>query len=354
MTNKLSNDIKKLIKTLCLLALFMAVIWGVSFAVDPANIATSGYARNVAEIMISGQHATNMQNLDDRALIEEYFSLRKDAVSTLVLGSSRSMQITPQLTGDPDTFCAGVTGADLRDSISTYMLLREKDLLPQKVIFCAEYWFLSGGNLDSRALTEGYYDFCQQTGNTAHKSDSRFVVRMKELLGFSYFQSSIDLLLSGKDTPVVATDAADNLLATRRSDGSYSYEQSYREGGVEQSDRFGQESTIYNQIASYFDGVDPQLEKQLEDFVDMMLADGVQVVIQLSPFHPIYYTHMTQTESFADILATEDYFYSFAQDRGIDCYGGYNPDSFGMTSIDFYDAQHPTAQGIYKYYGAEN
>lgn len=36
------------------------------------------------------------------------------------------MQVTSELTGDPNTFCAGVTGADLRDCISIYRLFREQ------------------------------------------------------------------------------------------------------------------------------------------------------------------------------------------------------------------------------------
>ena len=48
-----------------------------------------------------------------------------------MLGSSRSMQVTKELTGVENTFCAGVTGADLRDGISTYMLFREQGLQPE-------------------------------------------------------------------------------------------------------------------------------------------------------------------------------------------------------------------------------
>ena len=83
----------------------------------------------------------------------------------------------------------------------------------------------------------------------------------------------------------------------------------------------------------------------------MMIDDGVTVEIQLAPFHPIYYNYMTVTESFEEILSTEEYYHGLAEKYSIKCYGSYNPEKFGMTSIDFYDAQHPTAEGIYKYYG---
>lgn len=354
MNNKTPNNIKKLIKSLLLLLPFIVIVWTVNIVVDPANLVASRYAKQVAEIMASGSNATNIQNLDDRQLIREYASICDKDIDVLVLGSSRSMQVTPQLTGIEKTFCAGVTGADLRDSISTYLLFKDKGIQPKKVVLCAEYWFLSKGNLDNRAMVNGYREFCKNTDNKYYKSDSALKTRIKELMSFSYFQSSVKFLLSEKKQEISATDSKNNLYATRCFDGSYSYEQKYREGGIEQSDKYANDSIVSNLIAKSFSGVDENLQKQFEEFITLMKNDGVDVEIQLSPFHPAYYDHMVKTDSYDEILSTEEYFYSLENKLGINCYGSYNPHLFGMTNADFYDAQHPTAEGIYKYYHIKN
>ncbi len=354
MSNNIPNNIKKMIISLFLLLPFIVIVWTVNIVVDPANLVASRYAKQVAEIMASGQNATNIQNLDDRQLIREYASICKKDIDVLVLGSSRSMQVTPKLTGEKNTFCAGVTGADLRDSISTYLLFKDNGIKPKKVVLCAEYWFLSKGNLDNRAMVSGYRDFCKSTDNKYYKSDSALKTRVKELMSFSYFQSSIKFLLSEKKLEITATDNRDNVYATRCFDGSYSYEQKYRNGGVEQSEKYANDSIVSNLIAKYFSGVDENLQKQFEEFIIMMKNDGVDVEIQLSPFHPTYYDHMKKTSSYDVILSTENYFYSLENKLGISCYGSYNPHLFEMTNMDFYDAQHPTAEGIYKYYHVKN
>ena len=348
---KLTDDIKKLLKSLLLLSAFIFVILFTNLLVDPGNIFGNDYAMKAAEIVASERNVTNLENFDDRDFLQCYVPLRKEDVDVLVLGSSRSMQVTKELTGVPATFCAGVTGSDLRDCIGAYMLFRENSLIPDKVVFCAEYWFLSSGNLDSRALTDYYEKFCSMTDNTAFKTPSLKRKKLKELFSFTYFQSSLKYLISSENKlELEATDNPDNTYPTRRNDGSYSYEESYRNRPIKEVENDAYNSTISNTLARSFTGIDSQLVKQLEDFIVFMQNDGVEVSIQLSPVHPTYYAHMTQSPDYTEIISTEDYYYSLEEKLDINCYGSLNPNLFSMVSSDFYDAQHPTALGIYKYF----
>ena len=352
--NNLNADVKKAIKTLLLLAVFVIVVFATNIFVDPANIASDSYAREAAEIVASGYNVTNLENFDDRDFLRCYAPLRSEETDVLVLGSSRSMQVTNALTGFENTFCAGVTGADLRDCIGAYMLFRNNGNIPEKVVFCAEYWFLSQGNMDKRALTEEYQQFCRLTGNTAFETSSVEKEKLMELFSFSYFQSSVEYILStNKVPPLAAVESDDNRYPTRRKDGSYSYEETYRNRSIEIVEQDAYDATLYNSLVKNFTGADAQLQKQMEDFIKLMQDDGVEVVIQLAPIHPVFYTHMENNSGYSEILATEDYFYSLEDKLGIECYGSYNPEDFDMVSTDFYDAQHPTATGIYKYYMAE-
>ena len=107
---------KKLLLAALVFVPFVALVVGVNFYADPANVLRPGYEAQVAQILADGQNASNIRNMDDRALIQEYMERSDGAIDTLILGSSHSMQITSGITGDAATFCAGVTGADLRNT----------------------------------------------------------------------------------------------------------------------------------------------------------------------------------------------------------------------------------------------
>ena len=346
-----SDDLRRLLRALALLAVFPVIVLLTNLTVDPAHILTDRYSAAAADILLSGKNVTDLDNFDDRDFLIQYFEKRRTPLRVLTLGSSRSMQVTKELLDCEESFCAGVTGADLRDCISAYQLAKQQDLLPEKVVFCAEYWFLSSGNLDERANTDGYLAFCEQTGNTPLKTVTRQAVKRKTLLSLSYFQSSLQYLFGGKHPELAATDAPDGQFATRRTDGSYSYEAGYRQRPQEQVDADAQSSCVYNLLQVNFTGVDDALLRQTGDFIAMMQQDGVEVVLQLAPFHPDYYSYMTGAEGYREILATEQLYRDLAARYGIVCCGGYDPAPFGMTNADFYDAQHPTAEGIYRYFG---
>ena len=175
------------------------------------------------------------------------------------------------------------------------------------------------------------------------------------MFSFAYFQSSIKYLQEQRTAlQLEATDVADNTYGTRRADGSYSYEESYRMRPEKAVEEDAYNSVMFgNTTVRVFDGISKELQLQLEDFIAMMQQDGVEVVLQLAPYHPTYYAYMRTAPEYVEILSTEDYFYSLEDTFGVQCFGGYDPTDFGMTGADFYDAQHPGAQGIYAYYGVK-
>ena len=352
MNIKNRDTIKKLIISLIMLLSFIVVVFAVNILVDPANLVKVTYEKEVAKILAGGKNATNMENLDDRELIKQYLDISDKQIDILALGSSRSMQLTKDVVGNENFFVAGVTGAELRDCINIYYLFKKADKQPKKVILFTEFWFFSQGNLDPRADTQEYENFCREINSQPFLIQSRKVTRLKELLSFPYFQNSIKYLLSGeKRPPVVATDKADGFLATRRYDGSYSYEESYRLSKNISPDNMAKDFTVKNSIFLSYTGNDEKLCFQFEKFIEKMQEDGVEVELVISPFHPIVYDYMANSEKYKDPMETEKYFHEVAKKYNIPCYGSYNPSALGLTNTDFYDAQHPNAQAIYKYYG---
>ena len=343
---------RKLIRPAALLAVFLVIVFGFSYLVDPANVFYSRYDKTVAEILLSGKNAEGVENMDDRRFLECYAAERTQPIGTLVLGSSRAMQVTQNVTGDPDTFIAAVTGSDLRDCISAYFLFADKGLVPENVVLSLDFWYLSRGNMDTRALTAGYEKFCDAIGSAPVKSASSKMTRISDFFSFSYFQSSVSYLLSGKQkTLPVATDAYEAQTAIRRADGSYSYEESLRQSSQETIDRSAEDKKLVDNFAVNFSGIDQDLCDQLRSFLSYLQSEGISVRLLLSPVHPIYYDYMKDRPEVYDIVfQTEDFYRSLGEELDIPVCGSYDPDAIGITNSDFYDAVHPRESAVMRYY----
>lgn len=342
----------------CFLPILFLVM-AVNAYADPGNAIRSDYEQKVAQIMAQGNNAENVGNMDDRALMRAYLPLRTQPIDTLVLGSSHSMQLTKELIGDENAFTAGMTGADLRDVISMYRLVKENGFAPKRVLIVADSWFLSEGVQEKRAMTKGYLEFCEDYGLApirVNKNDLFFqnLEKKMQIFSISYFQSSLNYLSSGqyryKDPqPTTLQFAKTNM---RRADGTYAYSEEYRNtqsGYAEKNVADMKAVTPF--FASHFDGISDQLVKQMEVFLEELKKDGVEVAMMLAPFHPEYYAFMQMPNSgYKEVLSTQAVFEQMAQKAGIPLFGSYDPAECGLIKDDFYDGLHASAQAMEKFY----
>lgn len=349
---------KRLIKPALLFLPLVMLLAFVNWYADPANVLRGGYEQRAAEILASGQNAANLRNMDDRAFMRAYARLRTQPVGTLALGSSHSMQITAELTGDPDFFCAGVTGADLRDCISIYRLFCEQGFAPQRVILVVDPWFFCENTLEGRAMTDGYAAFCAEYGLapyglTGGGVNWGAVKRKANLFSIPYFQSSLDYLKKGlhRTRDAVPTLEYVTESAMRRADGSYCYEAEYRDATLEEVRQLAQNCVIVPpEYARNFSGVTGGLVEQLRAFMQEMQADGRQVAVMLAPYHPYFYAYMSEAEMYRDFLSTEETVREMAAELEIPVFGSYDPAACGLDETDFYDAQHCREEAMYRFY----
>lgn len=349
---------KKLLRACLLFVPFVLFVAAVNFYADPANVLRPGYEKAVAEILAGGQNASNIRNMDDRALIREYAAIAPFDIGTLVLGSSHSMQITKETTGDEATFCAGVTGADLRDCISIWRLMKESGQRPKRVVLAVDSWMFAQGCLEGRAMTDGYFRFCKEYGAKALATSVNWqgtLEKVSQIVSIPYFQSSVDYLKKGlhKQRDPVPTLEEYTDTDIRRADGSYGYNLALRTVADEADAhaRAADYIRVKPQLMRDFDGISPVLQQQFELFLDEMQADGVQVALFLSPYHNDYYRHMAaQADNYREILGVEELVRGIAAQRGIPVVGSYDPEQCGLTIFDFYDGMHCSSESVARFY----
>lgn len=342
----------------CFLPLLLLMM-GINWYADPGNVIREDYEQKVAQIMAHGENAANLSNMDDRALMRCYLPMRTQPIDTLVLGSSHSMQLSADVTGDPNTFCGGMTGADMRDCISLYELVRAQGFSPKRVVVVLDSWFISEGVQEPRAMTEGYISFCKQQGFTPIQTDNNRLWEQKmekklQIFSVPYFQSSLNYLMSGQIAmrdPVATTQffAESNM---RRADGSYAYGAYYRTPGSGYLQQNLQDvKQLMPEFARNFDGVSEELVEQLKAFLCQMKQDGCEVALMLTPFHPEFYEVMTRENSgYEGVLQTEQVFREIAREEELRMIGSYDPAACGLTESDFYDSMHCTAEAMHTLY----
>jgi len=314
----------------------------VNVKVDPANLFRRDYEYTVAQIVTSGQNASELKNMDDRTFQKYCAKLLTYTPDTLVLGSSRAMQITARDLHCETLFNVGVTNGDLRDFISFYLLYKQNNKLPRRVILMTDYCIFNPAKLDGRAYTDGYQDFAKQI-DTQPILSGKSLEKWKQVFSPSYFQTAVRFLLSGGEAQPVMTTEYEAETDMRRSDGSYSYNAQIR--NTRATDITDEQAFIRMGLTlGEYDDNSAVLRQQFEAFVDQILKDGMDVVFYFPPIHPAYYRQMQQSAQYCSQIQLEEYFKSFADNHGIKTFGSYDAFALGLTEADFHDGLHCSLQ----------
>jgi hypothetical protein len=118
---------------------------------DPANLFRSeDYEVEIARIMLSGRNVANLTDYNERrvqACFAERLVERRDV---LVLGSSRSMQVSSDTFPSRTFYNAGLSGATLEDHVGLLELYVEGDKAPGVLVWGLDPWLLNRANGQTR------------------------------------------------------------------------------------------------------------------------------------------------------------------------------------------------------------
>ena len=163
----------RLLTGLCILSRFllllpipMFMVW-FSYNVDRSGLFQGDLApREVANLLLESKDVTNFEQMDERQVVRLYIQnlTEETAPEVIGLGSSRVLQFTRDIIGSDRFFNLGVTGADVRDVMTTFYLMDKEGRLPKTVVWSVDPWVLYGGenSLDSRADADLYKEFLQE------------------------------------------------------------------------------------------------------------------------------------------------------------------------------------------------
>ena len=329
----------------------LVMLVSVNYFGDAAKLFDSNYERKLAEIIISGQFATNIHNYDERLFQKELISNGNIHPHTIILGSSRTMLISSDLLPDDvSVFNNSVSGASLEDIISIYQLYKDNKKIPRKIIIGIDPWTFNENNNQNRwqSIAVYYHRFhSSKTHEVDPQSDYGTLSKYRELFSMSYFQASIKsfsqpTIESSQPQPTIEKYNISNTILT---DGSLVYNLDFRnasKGEVENSVNSYLAGNIYS--IEGFSDISERIWNEFNDLITDMKINDVEIEFFLSPYHPKVYEKVK--DFYPMVLETEEIILEFARSNNIRLYGSFDPSELDMDENYFYDGMHCKKNGV--------
>lgn len=358
---------KFLLKSLLLLPIPLIVVF-TNYVIDPAHLMGGGsYERGIASIMIAGENVANITNYDERLLQKYYIADLSSKKDTVVLGSSRAMQICSDSFPSGTFFNNSVSSATVEDYVAIYGMYRQRNLIPSTVFLGLDPWLLNKNNgLSGWKSVQADYELTEGLLGSSYSPPNSFMfanLELDKILALAspaYFQQSVSIemsnlrsgrpvpidsgtaLASGK-TPYYPTKNLEEDTAIKHWDGCLSYDRAFRSRSIAEVRAAAIAYASQPQIVamgSFFE-LDRNAGRELDDLITLMTKDGVHVVLLMFPYHPITYELLTNSPDYAIIVQVQKYFENLGRAHGLEIIGSYDPSDCALDESDFYDGLHP-------------
>lgn len=357
----LKGTVKTALKLVLLLPLMLLVLW-VNYFVDQTGLFRGGkYELELAQILLGGDAVSNFSKMDEREVLKLYIKNMPEAYDTLVVGSSRGLQITAAIAGETGTFYnAGMSGEDFYDVVGTVALLDKYDRLPKNMILVLDPWILND-NVDSyskRSDADLANEFLSETLGFHETYEAQDRSQYTEaLLDLDYFQKNVAYYFedhSDEDQPSrVSGNVYEQTTETKMADGTLLYTREYRENSQEwvDFDALSRANMGFAFGCSEYYELSSKRCAQFKALIAYLQQKGVQLTFVLAPFHPIVYQGgLDQGEETAGICLSEQFFSQLAEEKKIPFFGSYDPEKANCTAEDFYDGLHVRRESLKNFF----
>ena len=342
-----------------------------SYTVDRSGFFQGALApRRIVDLMLEGKDVTNFEQMDERQVVQLYAQDVPETPEVVGIGSSRILQFTRKLVGSDSFFNMGVTGADVRDNMTSYYKMITYGKAPKVLIWSIDPWvfYNSEAAYDSRADAELYNEFLTNVlGVETDYEEPDKVELWKALADPAYFQGNVAYYVENRGQSTVKDDdgnsiefnpvAGDPMKQTatiKRSDGSVLYGTEFRGRTSDQvlSDALAASQTFNSVHMEGFNALSPVQEEAFDAFIRYARSQGTTVILVLSPWHPFLYEYLlTEADQHKGFFEVETWLRQYCAQNDIPLYGSYDPECVpGIVAEDFFDGLHCKDTGIKKFF----
>ena len=361
---------KTIVKLALCVPIFVFMVW-FSYTVDRSGLFQGELApRRIVDLMLQGYDVTNFDSMDEREVVQLYAQDVAETPEVIGIGSSRVLQFTRELVGTDSFFNMGVTGADVRDNMTSYYKMVTYGKVPEVLLWSVDPWVFYDDPqaYDERADAELYNEFLTKVlGVPTDYEEPDQVELWKALAEPAYFQGNVDYFIKNRGQAVVTDDDGNAIdfnpvqgdpyaqpTGIKRSDGSVLYDPPFRNQTEDQilSLAAAQSMTFNSVHMEGFDEMGQIAMAAFEAFIDYAQEQGSTVILVLSPWHPYLYDYLlTEPQLHQGFFQVETWLRQYCAEQGVPLYGSYDPSCIeGLEAMDFFDGLHCKDSGIRKFF----
>ena len=342
-----------------------------SYNVDRSGLFQGALApRRIVDLMLQGYDVTNFEQMDERQVVQLFAQDVEQAPEAIGIGSSRVLQFNRENTGVDTFFNMGVTGADVRDNMTSYYKMVSYGKTPKVLLWSIDPWVFYGSEaaFDARADADLYNEFLTKVLNvpTGYEEPDK-VELWKALADPAYFQGNVDYYIKNRGQATVTDDEGntiefnpvqgdpyDQTTTIKRSDGSVLYDVAFRTQTADQIRTLAAEACMsFNSV--HMEGFDAMSDTQIQAFTSFMnyaKDQGTTVILVLSPWHPYLYGYLlTEPELHKGFFEVENWLRQYCAQNNVPLYGSYDPACIeGLEETDFFDGLHCAGTGIARFF----
>ena len=361
----------KILSRCVLLVPILIFMVGFSYTVDRSGLFQGALApRRIVDLMLQGYDVTNFEQMNEREVVQLFAQDVPETPEVIGIGSSRVLQFTRELVGSDSFFNMGVTGADVRDNMTSYYKMVSYGKAPKVLLWSVDPWVFYGDEaaFDARADEELYNEFLTNVlGVETDYEEPDQVELWKALAEPAYFQGNVDYYLKNRGQATVTDDEGNPIefnpvegdpynqtTTIKRSDGSVLYDIGFRTLNEDQIRALAAEACpTFNSVhMEGFDSLTPTQTEAFDRFLQYARSQGTTVILVLSPWHPYLYDYLlNESELHQGFFQVEPYLRNYCLENNIPLYGSYDPSCIeGLEELDFFDGLHCKDSGIAKFF----
>ena len=319
------------------------------------------YERGIAALLAQGKNVTGVENFDDRALQRARAVLQGGQnVEWIVIGSSRSVQISQEMLNTHRLLNLSVAGASIEDYVA--LLELSTRFAPRSVIIGVDPWIFNRNNAQDRwqslrdvyaqgltRLTAGTDDAQESLGKASESEISSFVEHALLLVDHQQTVSTLRRLMriltaNAAQYRPKTDDSPEETVDVLRVDGSRVYNRKFSQVPHEEISRM---AISYSRPPVYslegFDRLDERTVRLFNLMLDY-LKGRANVYIFLPPYHPT--TYRLIGPRYPRIEEAEYLLRAIAAARRLVILGSYDPAAAGCSEAEFLDGMHANATCI--------
>lgn len=337
---------RQFLKRLAIALFPVLLMGGFNFFRDRAHIVRSeSFISGVRDSMQGGRQVAGLEDYNERALARQIAQQYGTQPDVLILGSSRSAELTAWMCGGKDALNLSVSGASWQDHVGLYMAAGQSGKLAsvKKLYLCVDPWLLNPNNGEVRWQTlndevaRAAHNWSLKGYRTA-RSERQWMAKLREMFNPLYAWENLTQApvpyFSTTDT--VSTHKlvfANGTIRQQKEKDARSLEETR-----ERAREFASRKDLFH--LAKFNKLDSSGLTALEQLAMEIEGSGAAVHLLLMPFHPLVYARMQTDRRYTNVALSEQAFRQMASLHGWRIYGSYDPVKAGMTENDFFDGMH--------------